>query len=82
MLTLLDDEGRRVFAFSPSTDPPMVLFYVSWAHPRGLAICGSREIPCPMIGEDGRTRTGYCLDCHHVGYAALEEARKRGDFHV
>lgn len=68
VITLLDEQGRRMWAFAPSTDPYRVLHAVAWAYPRGEPVCGA---PCPAV--EGQ----YCIDCHAIASAALTEARKR-----
>jgi hypothetical protein len=73
-MTLLDEQGRRMWAFNPVTDPPKVVYAIAWAWagrpgllPPGHNLCFA---PCPFL------EGGYCLDCHAVAYAALEAARK------
>jgi hypothetical protein len=78
VIRLLDEQGRGMFAFDPRTDADEVLRAVAWAHPDGQAICGTPRGACPMIGDDRRTRTAYCCDCHAIAWAALCEARRRG----
>lgn len=78
VICLIDEQGRRMFAFDPRTDADEVLRAVAWAHPDGLPICGTPRGACPMTDDDGRTRTAYCLDCHAIAFAALSEARRRG----
>lgn len=64
-IVLHDDQGRRMFAFDPKTDPDAVLHAVAWAHPQGIPMCGIDP------------HSGYCVDCHGIAYAALVEARRR-----
>ncbi len=78
-MTLLDEQGRRMWAFNPTTDPFKVLRAVAYAWaappfersryiPPGQNLCFA---PCPVL------EGGYCLDCHAVAWAALAEARRR-----
>ena len=70
-LTLLDEHGRRLFAFDCQTDPYEVLAAVSWAHPNGVSICRSGSC---LNARDGG---GYCVDCHTLAWSALDAARRR-----
>jgi len=77
-IELRDEQGRRMWAFNPQTDPYKVLHTLSWAwaaQPEdrakyiapGRSLCGSS---CPFV--DG----GYCLDCHGIAWTALQQARR------
>jgi len=71
-ITVHDNLGRRAFAFAPNTDPDSVLHAVVWAFRFGHVLCSSWPgWGCPAT--DGR----YCLECGAVGYAALEELKRR-----
>ena len=71
-MTLVDEQGRRLFAFDPTTDPYEVLAAVSWAHPDGVSICRSGS--CSYARPGGG---GYCVDCHTLAWNALDAARRR-----
>lgn len=70
-ITVLDDQGQRVFAFDPPTDPFHVLRAIAWAYTRKVPLCSSWPgWGCPT------TEGAYCCACHEIGWAALATARK------
>ena len=70
-VTVLDEQGRRMFAFHPRTDPFHVLRAVAWCYARSdHPLChGWPGAGCPT------TEGLYCCECHLAGYEALRAAK-------
>lgn len=70
-VTVLDEQGRRMFSFHPHTDPFYVLRAVAWCYARhDHPLCH----PWPGSGCPA-TEGEYCCECHLFGFEALEAAK-------